>query len=211
MSPVVDDRRVTAPPVDDDALALRRLVVRFALGFGALFFGVWALVVFFRTEVELASHWFVDTLGGPGIAVGFFIPDAFTLPIPNDAFTVFGRLGGMPFWRVVMWGSLGSLAGGSTGWAIGYWGVSRLPALRNYFERKGALIIERVHRQGSWALAAAALTPIPYSITCWAAGAVKMPFGRFFAVSTLRVVRVAVYLWLIEAGIVVMTSAGPTP
>jgi len=193
---------------EDQDLALRRLVLRFVLGFGCLFAAVWVLAYFFRVEVEMASHWFVDRFGGPGVAVGFFIPDAFTLPLPNDAFTMFGRLGGMPYWSVVFWGSLGSIAGGSTGWAIGYWGLSHLPTLRAWFERKGATILARVHRRGTIALAAAALTPIPYSVTCWAAGAVKMPFWRFFAVSTLRIVRVAFYLWLIEAGV---TAAMATP
>ena len=41
--------------------------------------------------------------------------DAFTLPLPNDAFTFFGRAAGMPFWECVFWGSLGSLVGESDG------------------------------------------------------------------------------------------------
>ena len=184
----------------DDAGELRRLVAKFALGFGVLFGGVWVLLYFFQAEVQVWSRWFVEQFGGPGVAIGFFIPDAFTLPLPNDAFTVLGRLGGMDFWEVVAWGSLGSIVGGSLGWAIGYWLISRLPPLQRYFERTGKVVLERVQRRGMMALAAAALTPIPYSITCWAAGAVQMPFWRFFLVSLLRIVRVAMYLWLIEMG-----------
>lgn len=193
---------VAGPGATDPGADLRRTLLAFVVGFGALFLAVWLLLYFQQARVVALSEWFVARLGGPGVALGFFIPDAFTVPLPNDAFTMFGRLGGMGFWTVVAWGSAGSILGGSAGWAIGYWGLSRMPALRRYFERKGAVILERVQRAGLVALAVAALTPVPYSITCWAAGAVKMPFGSFLAVSSLRIVRVAFYLWLIEVGVV---------
>ena len=81
--------------------------------------------LFHEPLIEL-GRWFVARFGGPGIAVGFYFPDAFTMPVPNDAFTAFGLWGGMPFARVVAWGSLGSLAGGSTGWLIGRHLLARL-------------------------------------------------------------------------------------
>jgi uncharacterized membrane protein YdjX (TVP38/TMEM64 family) len=50
-------------------------------------------------------------------------------------------------------------------------------------------------------VAVAAITPLPYSIFCWAAGAGKLPFRRFLLVSLLRIVRVAGYLYLIQLGL----------
>lgn len=146
---------------------------------------------------------FVDSFGGVGIAVGFFFPDAFTLPVPNDAFTAFGLWGGMGFGSVVAWGSLGSLAGGTTGWVIGRYLLSHSARLRDYIKRRGGdEMAAQLRRGGRWFLAVAAVSPIPYSVTCWAAGATKMPYAEFIAISLLRIPRVAAFLWLIQQGFI---------
>lgn len=154
------------------------------------------------------GRWFVDSFGGVGIAIGFFLPDAFTLPIPNDAFTAFGLWGGMGFWRVVAWGSLGSLAGGSTGWAIGRYFLARSAKLQAFINARGGEEMRaQLVRGGRWFLAIAAVTPIPFSVTCWAAGATKMPYWEFVTISLLRIPRVAGFLWLIQMGFVSITDA----
>lgn len=56
-------------------------------------------------------------------------------------------------------------------------------------------------RYGMKAVAVAALTPLPYSIFCWAAGAGRLSFKLFLLVSTLRFVRVVGYLYLIQLGL----------
>lgn len=153
----------------------------------------------------LVNEWareFVRITGGPGVAMGFFLPDAFAAPIPNDIFTVFGRMGGMPFWNVVAWGTLGSLSGGCTGWLIGRYAIGRSRWLQGWMQQKGGDTLERIRRRGAWFLAFAAITPLPYSLACWGAGLVRMPFTLFLGVSLLRAVRVALYLWLIEQGVV---------
>jgi membrane protein YqaA with SNARE-associated domain len=151
-------------------LDTRRLVVSTIIAMIVFTGVVGVLAWFFREPLLEVGHWFVDNFGGPGVAVGYFLPDAFTIPLPNDAFTAFGLWGGMPFWEVVAWGSLGSIAGGS--------------------------------RTGRWFLALAAVSPIPYSITCWACGVTQMPYGEFVVISLLRIPRVAVFLWLIQQGFV---------
>lgn len=158
--------------------------------------------LFHEPLIEL-GRWFVARFGGPGIAIGFYFPDAFTMPVPNDAFTAFGLWGGMPFARVVAWGSLGSLAGGSTGWLIGRHLLSRSHKLQGYIKRRGGdEMTVHLRRGGRWFLALAAVSPIPYSVTCWAAGATKMPYVEFLIISLLRIPRVAAFLWLIEQGFV---------
>ena len=190
------------PPLDV------RGVVLGAAAVVASFTAVAALLgwLFKQPLLEL-GHWFVANFGGFGIAVGFYVPDAFTIPVPNDAFTAFGLWGGMGFWTVVAWGSLGSLLGGSTGWAIGRYLLSRSAKLRDFIKRRGGdEMAAQLRRGGRWFLAIAAVSPIPYSVTCWAAGATKMPYLEFIAISVLRIPRVAAFLWLIERGFV--TIAG---
>jgi len=164
-----------------------------------------ALGAFFRDPLQRLSQAFVDLLGGPGIAIGYLIPDAFTVPIPNDAFGWFGIEGGVAFWEVVLWGTAGSVAGGCVGYLIG----QRLRTTRwvsQFMAGRGRALERLIRRYGLWVVAIAALTPLPYSLSAWAAGAVRMRFATFFAVSLTRVFRVAGALYLIQLGL--LTASG---
>lgn len=181
----------------------RRLILNTAIGM-IVFTGLIALLAwFFREPLLNVGHWFVDNFGGPGVAIGYFLPDAFTIPLPNDAFTAFGLWGGMPFWQVVAWGSLGSIAGGCTGWTIGRYLISRNKRLQGFMQKRGGdEMVAELRKGGRWFLAVAAVTPIPYSITCWACGVIHMPFPEFVVISLLRIPRVAAFLWAIQLGFV---------
>ncbi|MEE9385949.1 MAG: VTT domain-containing protein [Nannocystaceae bacterium] len=200
----------TSPNAQADAagpdLRLRRLLWSTFATLAALFAVVVTTGFFFHAELLASSRWFVEKLGGPGVALGFFIPDAFTVPLPNDAFSTAGLVGGMDYWQVVAWGSMGSLAGGSTGYWIGRSLLSRSRRLREFLARRGGDVAQQIQRGNKFLLAAAALTPMPYSVVCWAAGAVRMPFGAFLAISSLRIVRVSGWLWLIEQGLVSLSE-----
>jgi len=199
-----DDARAAGLDAEGEpALDLRGVLVTAVLvmmGFTLVAAGLGWL---FREPLLATGRWFVANFGGPGIAVGFFFPDAFTMPVPNDAFTAFGLWGGMGFGEVVAWGSLGSLVGGTTGWAIGRYLLARSVRLRAYIKRRGGdEMAAHLRRGGRWFLALAAVSPVPYSVTCWAAGATKMPYPEFIAISLLRIPRVAAFLFLIERGFV---------
>ena len=104
---------------DDDALDPKRLIGLTLIAVAGLVVVAALVGSFFREPLQELSRSFVDQLGGPGIAVGYFTPDALTVPIPNDTFGWFGIEGGMSFAEVVMWGTLGSIVGGSVGYLIG--------------------------------------------------------------------------------------------
>jgi membrane protein YqaA with SNARE-associated domain len=196
-----------AAPEAEAPLDLRRVLIGAMLGIvGFTLLAALLGWLFYDPALEL-GRWFVATFGGPGVAVGFYFPDAFTVPIPNDAFTAFGLFGGMPFWEVVFWGSLGSMAGGSTGWAIGRYLLTRSKKLQQFIERRGGEQMRaQLVRGGRYFLAIAAVTPIPYSVTCWAAGATKMPYWQFITISLLRIPRVAGVLFLVQQGFMGVTN-----
>ena len=168
---------------------------------------VFALLVFMlREPLTAISGAFVEAFGGPGVFLGFFFPDAFTVPWPNDAFLMFGIQGGLPFWEVVAWGSAGSLSGGSMGYAVGR-RLKHTRWVRRQMEKRGAEIHRLVERYGLVALALAAITPLPYSLGAWACGALDVPFRSFFLVSLLRIPRIMMFLWFIKTGFVVIPGA----
>ena len=175
-------------------LALSSIAAIIVVAGAAAAVGYWL-----REPLLEAGHVFVDNLGGPGVAVGYLLPDAFTIPLPNDAVGMFGLAGGLSFWEVVAWGTAGSLAGGSIGWLVGR-RLRRVGFVSRFLTRRGAKMEALIRRHGAQGVAIAAVTPLPYSLSAWAAGAVHMPFRTFFAVSLLRVFRVAGYLYLVKLG-----------
>lgn len=191
------------PPADDPAdpsMSTTRLAVTTIASLVGLTLVVFTLGLWLREPLTALGHAFVDNLGGPGVALGFMLPDAFTIPLPNDTFLALAVAGQMPFWTIVLWATLGSLAGGSLGWALGR-GLRRTRRVRDFLLGRGAPIDRALRRRGVWVVAVAALTPVPYSLASWAAGATLVPYRKFLAVSLLRLFRVAGALWLVEFGL----------
>jgi len=185
----------TPPPFD-----ARRIFIRMIVATVAIVLVVVGALLLFRNELTALSNWFVESFGGIGVALGFFLPDAFTVPLPNDAFTFFAYTGGMPFWECVAWGTGGSLVGGTVGFFIGR-SLQRTRWYRRIMATRGREVTQMVERYAVLTLVFAALAPIPYSLACWAVGAGGMRFGLFFLISLLRFVKVALYLWLLAEGI----------
>ncbi len=189
--------------IEHGEINLRKILTQFAIGLLLLMIVLGLVGYFYRQPLLNLSKVFVTQFGVYGVALGFFIPDAFTIPFPNDTFTFLGLQGGLGFWTCVLWGSIGSLLGGTTG----YW-IGRLLGTRqwmiHFFHGRGAEAYAITYRYGFIALAIAAFTPIPYSIVCWACGAVNLKFRYFLLISLLRIPRVALFLWFIQAGFIAM-------
>ncbi len=178
---------------------------------GLVFSTVLALATFLAVTAVLslvargpllrAGKHFVAAFGGGGVALGYLLPDALNLPLPNDLVSLLGRAGGLSFAAVVAWGSAGSLIGGACGYGIGRTLAGRTWGER-FFRGRGAHLRTRLERDGGWVVALFAITPLPYSLAAWAAGAARMDFARFLLISQLRIARVAFYLYVIERGLV---------
>lgn len=181
-----------------------RLVGSTLLTFAALVTAAAALGYWFRAPLLATGLWFVDTLGGPGIALGFFLPDAFALPIPNDAILGLGRAGLMPTGPLLAWAFTGGMAGGCTAWLLGRQ-LGRTAMFRRFVAGRGAGLQRAMQRHGTAVVAIAALTPLPDSVAAWAAGSTGLAFGPFFVASLLRIVRIVAALKLIDLGLMSVT------
>ena len=184
-----------------DARSLGIKVIVGGLIFAVLVVGLGAT---FWDALHSISKDFVTHLGGPGVFLGFFLADAFTVPLPVDAFNTFALFGGMSFLEVVVWASSGSLIGGVLGYYVGGW-IRRFDWFKRFYGKRAEEMDQLVSKYGAYALAVTALTPLPFSLGCWACGALKMRFSLFFLVSLLRIPRVAGYLALIYFGLLTVT------
>lgn len=178
---------------------LRRLLWQMAAGIVVVFALLVGLGLVFRAPLLDASRRFVEATGGWAVAVGYFLPDALLMPLPQEAVTTFALLGGVPFWEIVAWGCLGTLLAGPVAYVLGSQ-LARLPKIAALLARRGAKAHAMIMRYGPIGLAIGALTPLPYALTCYAAGALGMRWRTFLLVSLLRIPRVIFFLWLVELG-----------
>lgn len=171
------------------------LVLVMVMGVGV----VWV----FGDALESFGAGFVRVLGPWGILLAYAVPDMTGIPVPPDTFVLVALSGGMALWEVIVYGSVGSIVGGSLGYFATRLARS-VPWIADRMERRAAEMERLVMRYGVGALAAGALTPLPYSLVAWACGLLGMPFRTFLLVSLLRIVRVVLYalpvIWALEQG-----------
>jgi len=176
-----------------------KLIAQLGLLLSLLFLGILLLGAHFRTETVEWSRQFIEAVGGPGIFIAVLLPDAFPIPLPQDAFLTFGLIGGLGLGRTMAWGGAGSITGACIGFWVGRWlATTRLYEI--FTERVGSNGHEVVERYGMVGLGLSAITPIPFGACCWAVGALGMPFRSFLIAVQARWLHIGVHLWLIEVG-----------
>ncbi|MCB9796322.1 MAG: VTT domain-containing protein [Alphaproteobacteria bacterium] len=184
-----------------DDLELRGVALRMMAGLGAMMIVIGLVAVLFLDTFKAMGAWFVGHLGPVGVGLGFFIPDALTLPVPHEGIVALAVAGGMNFWVIGGSACVGSLVGGSTGWLLGK-KLSGTDLFYRVMGNKGPQARALMQRYGDKAVIIAAVSPIPYSLMAWSAGALGMEFPRFLWLSLWRIPRVFFYLFLIEQGLV---------
>lgn len=99
-----------------------------------------------------------------------------------------------------------SVLGGVLAWVCGRSLENKLRSARldKFISQNHALI----NKYGVWIVALGALTPVPYSLTCWAAGALKMDFPKFFLMVLLRIPRFLVYFYFFSVSGGLFRAAG---
>jgi membrane protein DedA with SNARE-associated domain len=141
--------------------------------------------------VTFATH-VIRNLGLAGVALLTTTTGIIGLPgtEPTMLFAGFNVFQGhLTLLGIIVFGVIGDMAGASIAYAIGYFGR------RELFERQGAKVhmsatrLDRAQgwfeRRGAPVIFVSRLIPFGRAVFPYAAGVVKMPFGRFFALATL--------------------------
>ncbi len=196
---VADDGKVTVDPSDelDPRVLARQMVLGVALMMAAL--GLLALVA--KDPLEAASAWFVARFGLVGLFFGVLLVDATVFT--NEPFLFLGYEGGLGFWPVYIAAASASVLAGPTGWAMGRL-ISGNAWLQGQIKKRKIDIF--FQRYGFWAVAVAAVTPIPYSLVTWASGAARLPLLTVFLGSLFRIPKTMFYYLLIVYGWDVFTG-----
>ncbi|MCB9025241.1 MAG: DedA family protein [Bdellovibrionaceae bacterium] len=159
------------------------------------------LSLFYADKIKVYTQWIADNFGPQGMCAVVFIADTIISPIPPDAMLlVVAKSQLHENWPLyISLFSFFSVLGGNFGYFIGFMiqRFSWVPAIiLNYTSKKH----EIVEKFGVWVVVLGALTPLPFSITCWCAGMVRLNWFHFFIASLFRIPRIfGVYYLLIHS------------
>jgi membrane protein YqaA with SNARE-associated domain len=89
-----------------------------------------------------------------------------------------------------------SYGAGVLGYFIGYY-FTRTAFFQPIYERSLKPYESSLKKYGGFLVVVGAVTPIPYSATCMLAGSVRYPFKTFLLICITRVIRFALYGWMV--------------
>ncbi len=176
---------------------LGRLLAQVTLGLAALGLFVFVIGRVFGAELDAAGRAFVARFGYVGVALGVFTSDAFTSPIPPQAYVVAALAGKSSPPLTIAIGSAASVAAGGVAYQIGRV-FRRVPRLQRALDRTRHKVDELFVRWGPWAIVVSVVSPIPYSALCYLCGMARMPARLFIALLALRVPRFVVMCLVVQ-------------
>ncbi len=160
---------------------------------------IFILALSFEPQIKATSDWLINQFGFLGISVIVFFADLIVSPIPPDVALFFigkSELHKQWFIYVPFLGLISTLAG-VAGWFIGT-RLHNLSVVQRYMVYFGAdQHRDQIKRFGFWMLILGALTPLPFSITCWLAGIIKIPLKTTVVACLFRIPRFIIYYWAI--------------
>jgi membrane protein YqaA with SNARE-associated domain len=190
-----------APPADDALLArghLDRAVRRALVGLALFVVALNVAGFFFEVHIVAAADWLFARVGLAGLVGAVIFADIIPSPIPPDALLLLLSRSEHAAHGLLVTVAIGLLSVGAGG--IGY-GVGRLlgarPLGRAALDAIPAPARALVRRYGPWGVAIGALTPIPFSLTCWTAGLFRIGLGRTLLMCLFRIPRFLVSYALI--------------
>ncbi len=183
-------------PESDDVPDVSWLLGRLLVALVVMGVCAWFLGTVLQGPIEALSASFVDAFGVLGVFVGVLILDA----IPgtfHEPLLILAYDGGIQYGTIVLVAGTGSFLAGIVGWTCGRL-LGKWPFLDHVLTKYRISAFMR--RYGGRAVAIAALTPFPYAITTWGAGAADVPLSSLLVGALFRYIKVALYLAIIVYG-----------
>ncbi|WP_203258364.1 YqaA family protein [Hyunsoonleella ulvae] len=132
-----------------------------------------------------------EILPAYGILSFFFVSETLLGLIPPEIFIAWS--GKMPS----PWSYLSVLAVLSyTGGLLSYWigqMITKIPSVHKYLEVKMEKQLKNSRKWGGFLIIVGALLPLPFSISCIAAGIINFPFKNVVVYGSLRLLRFVIY------------------
>jgi membrane protein YqaA with SNARE-associated domain len=166
------------------------LSIKKALPFIALFLiGIYVLNHFFSINKALIH--LTETLPVYGVLIFFFVSETLLGLVPPEMFIAWAGKMNYPWLYLTLLAFL-SYFGGLLSYWIGHV-ITTIPSVHNYLELKMAKQLQNARKWGGFLIMVGALLPLPFSISCMAAGLIEFPFKNVVIYGSLRLLRFAIY------------------
>ncbi len=159
-----------------------------------IIFGLY-LVNEFVFTIDDGLEFLTQTFSRTGVLIVFFISETLLGLIPPEIFIAWSKKTATPILNLSILATL-SYIGGILSYFIGKT-IQKITTVKNYLEIKMAKHLKNTGKWGGFLILIGALLPVPFSITCVAAGMIKYPLKGVVLFGLFRFVRFALYAWAI--------------
>ena len=159
-----------------------------------IIFGLY-LVNEYVFTIDDGLEFLTQTFSRTGVLIVFFISETLLGLIPPEIFIGWSKKTATPILNLSILATL-SYTGGILSYFIGKT-IQKINTVKNYLEIKMAKHLKNTGKWGGFLILIGALLPVPFSITCVAAGMIKYPLKGVVLFGLFRFVRFALYAWAI--------------
>ena len=121
----------------------------------------------------------------------FFVSETILGLVPPEIFIAWSGKMNHP-WLYLSFLAILSYSGGLISYWIGNF-ITKMPSVHNYLEVKMAKQLKNSKKWGGFLIIVGALLPLPFSISCIAAGIIEFPFKNVVLYGSLRLLRFVLY------------------
>lgn len=142
-------------------------------------------------DINKALVHLTEILPAYGVLSFFFVSETLLGLIPPEIFIAWAGKMFSPWLYLSILGVL-SYGGG----LLAYWmgrSITKMPSVHNYLETKMEKQLKNSKKWGGFLIIVGALLPLPFSISCIAAGIIEFPFKNVMLYGSLRLLRFAIY------------------
>lgn len=180
---------------------IKENLIKTLVGLAILVLALAVLGYWFEENMRIATNWMVDRIGFAGLCLILLITDTLVTPFPPDVLLIVIAKSNLAdhWFPYVLILSLISVVAGMLGWSIGRW-LAHLKFVQKLFGQFDDQQRNFIQKYGFWAIVLGAATPLPYSVTCWTAGVMRIKWTTVLAASLVfRIPRIILYYLVIAS------------
>lgn len=186
--------------IESFTIVIQKNLIRAFVGLTFFVILMGLLGYWFEPELILVTTWIVERVGFTGMAMLLWATDSLVTPFPPDILLIIianSQLSEGWLFYVSILGAI-SVGAGMTGYAIGRW-LQHFLWVQKLFSQLSQEHQDFIQKYGFWAIVIGAITPLPYSLTCWTAGALGLRWTIVLTASILfRIPRFIVIYWFLD-------------
>ncbi|MEL0456347.1 VTT domain-containing protein [Flavobacteriaceae bacterium SZ-1-7] len=142
-------------------------------------------------DINAALVHLTEVLPAYGVLTFFFVSETLLGLVPPEIFIAWAGKMYAPWLYLTVLAIL-SYSGG----LLAYWmgrSITKTPTVHNYLEVKMEKQLKNSRKWGGFLIVVGALLPLPFSISCIAAGIIEFPFKNVMLYGSLRLLRFLIY------------------